>query len=93
MSDAERYGPLGLPAAGDFHCGRCGTLLDGGTDEPVAARELRAEVVRLRCALDAIANFDPFQGGPIAPRSTPTEQRMRAIAREVLSSGVSGDQP
>lgn len=26
--------------AGDFHCARCGTLLDGGTDEPVAARDL-----------------------------------------------------
>ena len=26
-----------------IHCGCCGSLLNGGTDEPVAARELRAE--------------------------------------------------
>jgi hypothetical protein len=40
--------PFGVPEAGDFHCSRCGTLLDGGTDEPVAARELRAERDALR---------------------------------------------
>jgi hypothetical protein len=35
-------GPFGVPTAGDFYCGRCGTLLDGGTDEPVTTRDLRA---------------------------------------------------
>jgi hypothetical protein len=50
-------GPFGVPAAGDFHCGRCGTLLDGGTDEPVAARDLRAEVECLRSALQEITKW------------------------------------
>jgi hypothetical protein len=34
---------------GDFLCGRCGHLLDGGTDEPAHARTLRK---RARAALD-----------------------------------------
>lgn len=31
--------PFGPTSFGDFRCGRCGNLLDGGTDQPVAARE------------------------------------------------------
>jgi hypothetical protein len=32
-------------------------------------------------ALVAIADFDAFQGGPIAPRETPTTNAMRELAR------------
>lgn len=52
-SDQGSHHPFGVPETGDFHCGRCGTLLDGGTDEPVAARELRAENERLHAMLTA----------------------------------------
>jgi hypothetical protein len=40
-SAESRHDPFGIPQAEDFHCGRCGHLLDGGTDEPVSTRELR----------------------------------------------------
>lgn len=56
--------PFGVPDAGDFRCGRCGTLLDGGTDEPVAARELRAEVERLRALLHGAVGFIERNPGP-----------------------------
>jgi hypothetical protein len=31
----------------DFHCGRCGTLLDGDTDEPATARAYRQALVQI----------------------------------------------
>lgn len=38
---------ISTPQAGDFRCGRCGNILDGGTDEPTAARDMRAAVERI----------------------------------------------
>lgn len=40
---------------GDFRCGRCGVLMDGGTDEPVAAREYRKAIEE---ALDIMRRKD-----------------------------------
>lgn len=39
---------------------------------------------RMEEALAQIAEFDAFQGGPIAPRENPTSLGMRRIAREAL---------
>jgi hypothetical protein len=47
--------------------------------------DVEAERDRLREALRQIRDFDPFQGSPIAPRATPTEDAMRRIAAEALT--------
>lgn len=74
MPDNASVDPFGVPVADDFHCGRCGTLLDGGTDEPVVARELRAEIERLRRII-----ADLIEGETEAERA-----RLYALAAIVL---------
>lgn len=41
---------------------------------------------RFRAALTAIARFDAFGGGPVAPRETPTSKAMREIADGALGA-------
>lgn len=75
--------PFGVPTAvGDFHCGRCGTLLDGGTDEPVAARELRKERDLYRWALNEIATRPTTELNPDGIDQAAWS--MQLIAQEVL---------
>ncbi len=60
-----------------------GESLDVGARLVVALRQVN----RLRTAVERIRDYDSFQGGPIAPRATPTECALRSIAKEALSDG------
>lgn len=44
----------------------------------------RTQAARYRSALEAIRDYDSFQGGPIAPRANPVENAMRELAGSAL---------
>ena len=44
----------------------------------------RTQAARYRLALEAIRDYDSFQGGPIAPRANPVENAMRELAGSAL---------
>lgn len=76
---SDRFPPADLP---DFRCGRCGTLLDGGTDEPVAARGLRQALNALQDAVEGYLLWEPGRAGHAA-----AHRRLVEAVRESQGAG------
>lgn len=69
-------------------CSRCCTSASclWGSDQVCGRCEKELKLRPVMEALEAIRDFDAFQGGPIAPRETPTSTAMRDIARSALAA-------
>jgi len=65
----------------DTHCHACGTPWTNKV--PFWVTE-RTQVARYRSALEAIRDYDSFQGGPRAPRASVVENAMRELAGSAL---------